>query len=138
MMRYFFYGTLMDRLVLAAVIGRLPPKPGRAAILDGYLRVFRQGRSYPVLVPAAEESVAGLLVEGLGEGDARRLDAFEGSDYLLREMPVRLARGRHVPALMFMPRPWVPASPRTWSPEDWRRRYRRQYLQRIGRTHKPS
>lgn len=137
-MRYFFYGTLMDGAVLAAVLGRTPPAPARAAVLDGYLRVFRRGRSYPVLVPSDGECVAGVLVEGLGEGDARRLGAFEGSDYTLREMPVRLSRGREVGALVFMPRPGVPASSVPWLPEEWHRRCRRRYLERIGRTHKPS
>jgi gamma-glutamylcyclotransferase (GGCT)/AIG2-like uncharacterized protein YtfP len=137
-MRYFFYGTLMDGAVLAAVLGRTPPRPFRAAVLDGYRRVFRRGRTYPLLVPADGECVSGVVVEGLGEGDARRLDAFEGRDYTLREMPVRLPRGREVPALVFMPGPGAPASSVPWVPEDWHRRYRRQYLQRIGRTHKPG
>lgn len=137
-MRYFFYGTLMDGAVLAAVLGRTPPRPFRPAVLDGYLRVFRKGRSYPVLVPAGGESVPGRLVEGLGEGDARRLDAFEGPEYTLREIRVRLPRGREVGALVFMPRPGVPASSVPWAPADWHRRHRTRYLQRIGRTHKPS
>ena len=95
-MRYFFYGTLMDRTVLAAVLGRsLPPAASRPASLDGYRRVFRAGASYPVLVPAAGEVVAGIVVDGLGQGDRRRLEAFEGSDYVSREMPVRLGRGGH-------------------------------------------
>lgn len=137
-MRYFFYGTLMDRAVLAAVLGRAPPGPSRPGSLDGYRRVFRQGASYPVLVPAAGESVAGIIMGGLGEGDARRLEDFEGSDYTLRELPVRLGRVRSVGALVFMPRPGVPASSTPWSPEEWRRRHRRRYLQHVVRTRKPS
>lgn len=132
-MRYFFYGTLMDREVLAAVLGRVPPRLARPATLAGYRRVFRAGASYPVLVPAAGEAVAGVVVEGLGEGDARRLEAFEGSDYTPREVTVRLG-GRPVPAWVFIPTPGVPVTSRRWAPSDWRRRYRRQYLRRIGRT----
>lgn len=137
-LRYFFYGTLMDRAVLAAVLGRAPAAPPRAAILHGYRRMFRHGASYPVLAPAAGEAVSGVVVEGLGEGDARRLEAFEGRDYALREMPVRLCRGRHVPAMVFMPIDPAAASAVPWSPGDWHRRYRRQYLQRIGRSGKPG
>lgn len=118
-MRYFFYGTLMDRSVLAAVIGRSPPAPRHPATLDGYRRVFRAGASYPVLVPSAGEAVSGVVVEGLGEGDARRLDAFEGCDYTRCEMPVRLARGKCVAAGVCMPRPSVAASSLPWSPEVW-------------------
>lgn len=137
-MRYFFYGTLMDRAVLAAVLERAPPRPARSATLAGYRRVFRAGASYPVLVPATGEEVVGVAVEGLGEGDGRRLEAFEGSDYRLREMPVRLAHGGVVPAWMFMPKPEVPAASTAWTLADWRRRYRRQYLQRIGGTGRPG
>lgn len=68
-LRYFFYGTLMDRAVLAAVLGRAPAAPPRAAILHGYRRMFRHGASYPVLAPAAGEAVSGVVVEGLA-GDA--------------------------------------------------------------------
>jgi gamma-glutamylcyclotransferase (GGCT)/AIG2-like uncharacterized protein YtfP len=135
--RYFFYGTLMDRRVLAAVIGRPPPPPARA-ILDGYRRVFRQGASYPVLVAMAGETVPGVLVGGLGEGDARRLEAFEGGDYVVRDMPVRLPWGRRVGALVFVPAPGVPASAVPWSPEEWTRRHRRRTLQRVIHAHRPS
>jgi gamma-glutamylcyclotransferase (GGCT)/AIG2-like uncharacterized protein YtfP len=137
--RYFFYGTLMDRTVLAAVLGRsLALAASRPASLDGYRRVFRAGASYPVLVPAAGEVVAGIVVDGLGQGDRRRLEAFEGSDYVSREMPVRLGRGRLAAAWVFMPRPLLPVSATPWSPADWRRRYRRQYLQRIARSGRPG
>lgn len=136
--RYFFYGTLMDRAVLAAVLGRAPPGPSQPGSLDGYRRVFRAGASYPVLVPAAGESVAGIVMGGLGEGDARRLEVFEGSDYTLRELPVRLGRGRSIDALVFIPRTGVPASSTAWSPEEWRRRHRRRYVQHVIRTRMPS
>lgn len=137
--RFFFYGTLMDRTVLAAVLGRsLPPAASRPASLEGYRRVFRAGASYPVLVPAAGEVVAGIVVDKLGQGDRRRLEAFEGSDYVSREMPVRLGRGGHVAARVFLPRPELPVTAVPWSPTDWRRRYRRQYLQRIARSGRPG
>lgn len=137
-MRYFFYGTLMDRTVLAAVLGRLPSGPPRPASLDGYRRVFRAGASYPVLVPVAGETVEGVVVDGLGERDAQRLEVFESSDYTLRVMPVRLSHGRSVAARVFMAKATAKASSQAWSLEDWRRRYRRQYLQRVRRLHKPG
>jgi gamma-glutamylcyclotransferase (GGCT)/AIG2-like uncharacterized protein YtfP len=137
--RYFFYGTLMDRMVLALVLGHTPPPAAaKPASLDGYRRVFRSGASYPVLVPAPGEVVAGIVVEGLGQGDRRRLEAFEGRDYVLREMAVRVGRGGLAPARVFMPRPRLPVSETPWTPADWRRRYRRQYLQRIARTGRPG
>ncbi len=137
--RFFFYGTLMDRMVLAAVLGRSPPAAkARPASLDGYRRVFRAGATYPVLVPAPEEVVAGIVVEGLGQGDRRRLEAFEGRDYVLREMPVRVVRGGLATAWVFMPRPRLPVSATPWTPAGWRRRYRRQFLQRMAHTGRPG
>ncbi len=46
---YFFYGTLMDAAVRAAVLGRLLPKTAiRAAELAGWRRVYRSGATFPV------------------------------------------------------------------------------------------
>jgi hypothetical protein len=49
---YFFYGTLMDAAVRAAVLGRaLPADAVIAAELAGWRRVRRRGATYPVLGP---------------------------------------------------------------------------------------
>jgi gamma-glutamylcyclotransferase (GGCT)/AIG2-like uncharacterized protein YtfP len=138
-MRYFFYGTLMDPAVLAAVIGRRGPPPLRqAASLDGYRRVYRACAWYPIIVPADGERVEGIVVTGLRQDDARRLDAFEGDEYVVRALPVDTTRGGRVVARVFMARADVPtATARPWSLEDWRRRYRRDYLECVIRTRKP-
>lgn len=137
-MRYFFYGTLMDPAVLAAVIGRRPP-PARwmAATIADYRRVYRAGARYPVLVPAPGERVEGVLIGGLGEGDARRLRAFEGRDYAVKTVPVQTSQSGCVLARIFMPSRGVPATAVPWAPDDWRRRHRRGYLDRVVRTRKP-
>ncbi|MBL8659460.1 MAG: gamma-glutamylcyclotransferase [Rhodospirillales bacterium] len=127
----------MDPAVLAAVIGRRPGTDlRRRASIEGYRRVYRDGAAYPVLIPAAGERVSGLLVEGLNDRDRRRLDAFEGGDYVARTVPVRTDRGE-VRAWMFVPRPGVPATSAPWSLDDWRRRHRRRYLERVIRTRRP-
>lgn len=137
-MRYFFYGTLMDPAVLAAVIGRRPPPALWAkATIEGYRRVFRAGTRYPILIPAPGERVDGMLVGGLGARDARRLDIFEGRDYAARTVLVQARLGGRIPARIFMPKPGVPATARPWTPEDWRRRHRRTYLARVRCTRKP-
>ena len=138
-MRYFFYGTLMDPAVLAVVIGRhLPPASRQPASLADVRRVYRAGAHYPILIPAAGERVEGLLVDGLGAADGRRLDVFEGRDYVAQTASVQPQRGGPVLAWLFMPRPHVPASALTWTPEHWRRHHRRVYFERLLRTGRPS
>ena len=44
---------------------------------------------YPGIVPDAEGTVRGTLVEGLNEGDMWRLDIFEGDQYERRRVTVR-------------------------------------------------
>ena len=49
-MRFFFYGTLLDRDVTALVLGRrLPPQAFVPATLPGHSRWRVQGGSYPVV-----------------------------------------------------------------------------------------
>lgn len=129
---FFFYGTLMDPAVLDAVVGRrVPAAARRPAAVAGYARVCRAGASYPILVPAADGRVEGIVVSGLGARDAARLTAFEGDDYHTAMLDARLRTGGVVAARAFLPRPGVPASPEPWLPDDWRRRHRARYLARL-------
>jgi gamma-glutamylcyclotransferase (GGCT)/AIG2-like uncharacterized protein YtfP len=129
---FFFYGTLMDGDVLAAVIGRPVHATHRQdAVLDHYRRVYSSGAWYPILVPMLGSSVDGVLVRGLNASEADRLATFEGDEYQLRELLVRVARSGCVQARVFMANPDVPASSETWTVEVWRRRHRREYLRRV-------
>lgn len=128
----------MDPAVLEAVIGRRPaPAASQPASLEGYSRVYRRGAWYPILVEASGEQVHGVLNDGLRGGDAARLTAFEGDDYRLVEMPVRASHSGHVVARVFMAVPGVLATAKAWLPDDWRRRHRRAYVERVIRTHRP-
>ncbi len=131
MRAFFFYGTLIDEAVLAAVIGRKPP-PSRPATLTGFRRVYRAGATFPVLKPAdAAACIEGRLVERLTPADVRRLREFEGADYAVRTHTVVAAAGDRVSAEVFVPKPAVPATDTEWSFEDWYRRHRPAYLRRI-------
>ena len=51
LMRFFFYGTLRDRDVMALVLGRrLPPAAFAPASLPGHARRRAKGASYPIVV----------------------------------------------------------------------------------------
>lgn len=130
-MEFFFYGTLLDAEVVAAVIGRRTLLPCRPAFVEGYRRVCRLHADYPVLVRCAGGRVDGSLVAGLGTRDAERLRAFEGDEYALIEMAVMVVGDRPRPALTFMAKRPVPASSVEWSPERWRGRHKRHYLSRL-------
>lgn len=122
----------MDGDVLGAVIGRPASTVRRqGAFVEGYRRVYRQGASYPVLVPMPDGRIEGVLASGLRPADTARLVAFEGSDYDLVEVPVRAARRGPTRAMIFMPRSEVMASLEEWTLTNWIRRHKREYLRRI-------
>jgi hypothetical protein len=129
---YFFYGTLMDRDVLTAVIGRVPPAHRwRPARLAGYRRVYRALASYPILVEAPGQAVDGILADGLGRREAAKLDAFEGDEYRLIERTVMTDGGVPIVAHLFLPVAGVPATGVEWALADWRRRHKREFLRRM-------
>lgn len=131
-MDYFFYGTLRDADVRAAVLGRAAEGVFcRAARLVGYRCLRARGASYPVIVPAAGAVTEGLLVRGLDAADGRRLAAYEGGDYVLRPLRVRLDDGGEMIAHGFLPRQRRMASGQPWSLTDWQRSYKDAFLARL-------
>ncbi|MGE0152524.1 MAG: gamma-glutamylcyclotransferase family protein [Reyranellaceae bacterium] len=134
-MRFFFFGTLLDEEVLAFVVGRrVPETDKRPAILSGYRRVKAQGVTYPIVVPRAGAEVAGLLVSGLDEAEAKRLIAYEGANYELVTLPVQ-SSGRSREALVFVPVKTGGLVPldEDWSYEDWQRLHRAGFVARLRR-----
>ncbi|MCX7364009.1 MAG: gamma-glutamylcyclotransferase [Alphaproteobacteria bacterium] len=77
-MRFFFYGTLLDRDVMALVIGRrLPAAAFAPAILPGHVRRRVKGASYPIAVRDTHGEIHGMVVGGLSVRDVARLSAYE-------------------------------------------------------------
>jgi hypothetical protein len=73
-MRFFFYGTLLDRDVMALVLGRrLPPAAYAAAVLRGHARRRAKGASYPTLMRDPAAYVPGAVVGGLSARDVARV-----------------------------------------------------------------
>jgi hypothetical protein len=90
-MRFFFYGTLLDRDVTALVLGhRLPPSAFVPAVLPGWSRWRVQGGSYPISIPDRKGQVAGAVVRGLSARDVARLAAYEGAGYRVSPLNVRI------------------------------------------------
>lgn len=129
-MDFFFYGTLMDPDVLAAVIGRrVLPARVKAATLAGWRRVGLKGTPYPVVVPgAAADRVEGVLVTGLTAADVRNLKRFEGAAYGVEAVTVATDDGAGVSAQAFVPMKGIAATDTEWDFEIWRRRHKRRDL----------
>ncbi|MCW5699375.1 MAG: gamma-glutamylcyclotransferase [Rhodospirillales bacterium] len=130
----FFYGTLIDNDILAAVAGpRAALASQRPATVDGYRRLIRKGAVYPILRRAPGMSVAGIVVFGLNPAEMTRLVSFEGPEYELRPLTVMMDGNRHQ-TMTFLPKPWVPASTKEWRLETWRRLHKPRFLNRILTT----
>lgn len=135
MHRFFFYGTLMDRQILAAVLHRpVDPRRLRPALLTGYRRVLHRAATYPVLIADKAAEVDGILATGLTAGDARRLAGYEGPDYRLASLPVRAGAGGTVNAGVFLPVGDEVASAVPWNLETWRRQCREHFLRQVRRS----
>lgn len=133
---YFFYGTLMDRELLARVCGMpIETLHIEPATIAGFRRTGVVGRSYPILVENPGGGVAGILVFGLSARAAMRLDAYEGANYRLAEAEVKAGQ-RSVAARYYA---FVGATNglrsdrRDWSLDHWRRRWKRRAMRRAGR-----
>jgi hypothetical protein len=134
-MRFFFYGTLLDRDVAALVLGRrLPPQSFLPASLPGYSRWRVQGGSYPISIPDPKGEVSGAIVGGLSARDVDRLAAFEGSGYRVASLKVRVAGGL---TRVFVFEPIVQKLKPTNRPWDlvlWQRRDKRDFVARLMRA----
>jgi hypothetical protein len=132
-MRFFFYGTLLDRDVAALVLGRrLPPAAYLPAALPGHARRRVRGASYPIAVRDPKSEVAGAIVGGLSARDVARLAAYEGPRYRIAPLKVRIA-GVLTTVSVFAPleERFQPTGG-SWELVPWQRRHKRAFIARIG------
>ncbi len=132
-MDLFVYGTLMDDDVLGRVVGRpVPASRIGVAFVDGFRRVYVKGSYFPILIEADGATVEGRLITGLGAQAVQRLTRFEGRQFQLKRLTVRLAHGRTADAECFLPVAGVDHTDDDWDLDTWRRRHKRAYLGRLG------
>lgn len=128
-MQFFFYGTLLDPEVRAAVMPHIAEslelQPAR---LRGYRRVRARHGTYPVLVSDARSRVDGLLVSGLDARALYRMAHFEGDLYLPQQRRVRATDGAAAQAWIFMAVHPGLAAQRSWSLQRWRMQHKRRLL----------
>jgi hypothetical protein len=138
-MRFFFYGTLLDRDVTALVLGRrLPPKAWVPATLPGHTRRRARGVSYPVLARDPRSEAAGAVVGGLSRRDVARLVAYEGPRYRISPLKVKTSSGLQRVSV-FEPvdggfQVVKGTKGASWDLTTWQRHDKRAFMARIGRA----
>jgi gamma-glutamylcyclotransferase (GGCT)/AIG2-like uncharacterized protein YtfP len=85
--RLFVYGTLREPACVERVTGRR--FAGRPATLPGWTRVVAS-HGYPVIHPSPDDTVDGIVLDGIDAAALRALDAYEdeGLLYLRRQVTV--------------------------------------------------
>jgi hypothetical protein len=119
---YFFYGSLMDRDLLEAVLGRttshLTFTPGW---LTGYAAETAKGYTFPTLLERKGSRVDGIVTAGLTQADADRIAYYEDNDeYAARSVDVGTAT-TDVAAQIFMAAHPLMSSGDPWNFERWRK-----------------
>jgi gamma-glutamylcyclotransferase (GGCT)/AIG2-like uncharacterized protein YtfP len=127
---YFFYGTLLDADVRAAVMGAAAPAELAPATLAGWRRLQAPGTIFPMIVEAADDAVAGAIAR-VSPAAAARLAIYEGPEYKTRAVTVTLAAGGAQMAAVFVPVRSFAGAGRGWDLAAWQRRHKRQFLARM-------
>ena len=131
-MRFFFYGTLLDRDVMALVLDRrLPPTAFVPARLPGHARRRAKGASYPVVVLDPSDEVPGAVVSGLSARDVTRLAAYEGPGYRIVAVGVKAAGGRLAVSVFEPVASRLQPSGEAWDLALWQRGHKRAFVGRL-------
>lgn len=77
---------------MRAVIGRVPT--ARLAVLHAFACYRVSGKAYPAVVADQASRTEGLLYTGLTDAELKKLDAYEGGEYLRQRHTITTAPGR--------------------------------------------
>lgn len=115
----FFFGTLMHRAVLQAVLDRpVREREIETATLAGYRRVQALGAPYPVLVRDARSEVEGSLLIRPSLRDIRRINHFEDEEYHAMLLTICTSGGNQA-AWVFLALETLAASGIAWDLDSW-------------------
>ena len=123
----FFYGTLRDHEVRAAVIGE---RAKQLNLVDGYLigyRLYRvKNTNYPLIVrdKSSSNKISGLVAIGLDKQIIRKLDMFEGKNFSRAEVSVfRNIDNEEIMADIYVPKKTLQYT-EEWTYENWHKHQR--------------
>ena len=129
-MAYFFFGTLMDRDVLATVLDRpVASHELSRGWLHGYQRARAAHASYPILVPASGVVVGGVVFQPKNRRDDTRIRHFEDGEYAERWLIVHLAGGRRLAARVFLALEVLQATDEAWDLAAWASAHKTAFLE---------
>jgi hypothetical protein len=137
--RYFFYGTLMDRVLLAHVLQRpVGSRELKPAKVRGWRLNAVRCESYPIVFRQRRALLSGVVLERSTGAERGRLSAYEGDGYTLVRAVAKMRDGGRKPVWLFAPKPRVyqPAN-RPWSLAAWRLGEKRLQRRR-GERHDPT
>lgn len=96
----FVYGTLLFESVMHAVTGRdLTYEP---AHLEGYACYSLKRRNYPGMIRQVNSVVYGGVYKDLDAESLRRLDYFEGDEYIKQAVYPKMQSGQNLPAQTYI------------------------------------
>lgn len=126
---FFFYGTLMDGEVRAAVAGA--PLPAEPAVLPDH-RVVPVGRGmFPMIEAVRGATVHGVLCRHVAVASAARLSLFEneGREYRAHRVAVCAGSGEALlQAWAYLPMAALKRGPGRWDFAAWQKFAKRPYL----------
>ena len=117
-MQVFLYGTLLDDVLRARLLGR--EIATRAATAQGYA-VRRQAEDiYPALVADPAATATGIVIGGLTETEIARLDSYELPFGYKADVISVIVDGAPAQARAYVPDGTVPVSDEPWDMQPWR------------------
>lgn len=128
MTHIFTYGSLMFEPVWSQVVrGSYQHFQGT---ISGYIRLRIRNENYPALVPGPlTASVSGIVYLDIDAEDLARLDAFEGSIYLRKNVQVRTGNNLFAADAYLLRDSYRHlSSDREWDPEEFEKHGIHEFL----------
>lgn len=131
-MRLFCYGTLQFPAIMQQVCGHR--SAGLPVVLDNHACYMVRGEVFPGLVPEPHAQTPGVLYDGLGAEQLRRLDEFETELYQRSRVVVSDARERPLQAWAYIVRPAARAmlTDEPWDQDLFQRLHMKQFLRSLS------
>ncbi len=130
-MRLFCYGTLQYPEIMQQVSG--VHAAGLPVVLENYGCYTVRGEMFPGIVPEPGAYTRGVVYNGLGEAQLRRLDEFEGDFYQRQRVVVSDADERPLQTWAYVVRPDARTvlTDEHWDKGLFELLHRQQFLRRL-------